>query len=165
MFKCSLVVVLLRKTVYIFVTGVFSVEDYLVTSIIFVNVFHGKSPQFYSIYVVRSTRLFARNNFYEQNNLAVKLFSLQHKRLTNASVSYTSLHCMTCTTVQCLAELEVKLNSSSVRCHLISHQFMVMPRATERVRCLFIQLHFIQFTEDVTQDLIFVGMLLSLLRI
>lgn len=44
----SLVVDLLRKTVYIFVTDVFRVEDYLVTSICFVNVFHGKSPQFYS---------------------------------------------------------------------------------------------------------------------
>lgn len=47
MFICRLVVDLLRKTMYIFVTDVFRVEDYLVISICFVIVFHGKSPQFY----------------------------------------------------------------------------------------------------------------------
>lgn len=161
---CSLVVDLLRKTVYIFVTDVFRVEDYLVTSICFVNVFHGKSPQFYRTLLgqlVYLPGIIATNKTIQPLNCLVCS--------TNASVSYTSLyglHCMTCTTVQCLAEREVKLNSSSVRRHLISHQFMVMPRATDRVRCLFIQLHVIQFTEDVIQDVvIFVGMLLSSPRI
>lgn len=55
MFICSLVV---DQTVYIFVTDVFRVEDYLVTSICVVNVSHGKCTQLYSTLLGQLVYLF-----------------------------------------------------------------------------------------------------------
>lgn len=149
-----------NRVCIVIVTDVFCLEDFLITSIGFVIVFHGKSPQFYSL--LRQLVIIISN---KTNNLAVKPFTLQHRRLTNWCICYlyftipeiirTALHDLYNSAVSCreplvkTTEREVKLNSSSVRCHLISHQFMVMPRATERVCSLFIQLHFIQFTEDI----------------
>lgn len=128
----------------------------MITSIKFIIVFHGKSPQFYSL--LRQLVIIIAN---KTNKLAVNFAAQALDRcvcylyFTIPEIIRTALHDLYNSAVSCreplvkTTEREVKLNSSSVRCHLISHQFMVMPRATERVCSLFIQLHFIQFAEDI----------------
>lgn len=72
-----------NRVCIVIVTDVFCLDEFLIISIGFVNVFHGKSAQFYSL--LGQLVIIIAN---KTNNLAVKPLTLQHKRLTDVSVTY-----------------------------------------------------------------------------